>query len=203
MTEIRYEHPLRLPASWLKTHAGQRSFDSQFSRNITVREALDYLEEEIRLLVPHGIVTIFSGYEHLPNDRMRKARTSDCGVSVEIMEGTLKSMFACDKWALLEHNIYALSLALRAIRNLETWGVSTTKHLFQSFSVYHRERRKSHSAMHAQPLDDWMHALGLGPTATIEDANAVYRRRAKEIAHDEHALMELNVAMEAARQALR
>lgn len=200
MTDIRYECPLRLPAGWIKTAPSLRSYDNQFSRSLTITEALGYLEEELRLLIPKDVVTIYSGYDQLPSERGRKAVSKDTGISLLIRHADGQAMVACDKWALTEHNLYALSLSVRALRSFEPWGVASTRTMLDLFSVQ-TSSAKTTTEMEGAP--DWMVRLGLGPSATLEDANTIYRRRAKEVATDEHALMELNQAIEQARKYLR
>lgn len=200
MTAIRYISPLQLPPNWVKTPPGRRSYDNNFSRALTIKEALDFLEEEANLLAPDSSATVFSSYENLRHERGRKALNSDTSVCIKFGYDRAPVMIACDKWSLLEHNIYALSLALRAIRNLHTWGVCSPA---QALSIFSSAGQNAPSSESSPALPDWMTNLGLGPTATLEDANAIYRRRAKEVSSDEHALMELNLAMDAARKHLR
>ena len=112
-------------------------------------------------------------------------------------------MIACDHWQTLDHNMYAIHLALRAMRNFEEWGVATQSYALSLFSGNITMKDIAHELDEdGYGLPGWMMALGLGPTASIEDANAVYRRRAKELAHDEDALLELNQAIEEARRHL-
>jgi hypothetical protein len=200
MTAIRYVSPLQLPPNWVKTPPGRRSYDNNFSRALTIKEALDFLEDEANLLAPDSSATVFSSYDNLRHERGRKALNSDTSVCIKLGNDRFPAMIACDKWSLLEHNIYALSLALRSIRNFETWGVCSSEQILSIFCV---AGQKTHAPSSAPVLPDWMTDLGLGPTATLEDANAIYRRRAKLISGDEQALMELNLAMDAARKHLR
>jgi hypothetical protein len=200
MTDIRYETPLRLPAGWIKTAPSQRSYDNQFSRTMTISEALGYLQEELRQLVPQDIVTIYSGYNDLQSERGRKPVSKDTGVSILIRHTDGQAMLACDKWALTEHNLYALSLAVRSLRSFEPWGIASTRSLLELFSL--QKGTSIPVTTDAASMPHWMLYLGLGPSATLEDANAIYRRRAKEVASDEHALIELNQAIEQARRHL-
>lgn len=201
MSEIRYEAPLKMPEGWVKTPLIRRSYDNNFSRSLTISSALDYLEEEINLLAPNDLTTVYSSYDQIRSERGRRALSKDTGISVQIRRYTDQTMIACDKWALTEHNIYAMSLALRALRSFEPWGIASTSELLRFFS-HGSSARITLNEVTTDSLPQWMLKLGLGPTATLEDANAVYRRRAKEIGNDEKALVELNSAMEIARQHL-
>lgn len=201
MSEIRYEAPLKMPEGWVKTPLIRRSYDNNFSRSLTISSALDYLEEEINLLAPNDLTTVYSSYDQIRSERGRRALSKDTGISVQIRRYTDQTMIACDKWALTEHNIYAMSLALRALRSFEPWGIASTSELLRFFS-HGSSARITLNEVATDSLPQWMLKLGLGPTATLEDANAVYRRRAKEIGNDEKALVELNSAMEIARQHL-
>lgn len=201
MSEIRYEAPLKMPEGWVKTPLIRRSYDNNFSRTLSISEALDYLEEEIRLLAPQDLTTVYTSYDQIRSERGRRALSKDTGICVQIRRYTDQSMIACDKWALTEHNIYAMSLALRALRSFEPWGIASTNDIMKLFARAPSAHGNISEAL-VDSLPSWMLKLGLGPTATLEDANAVYRRRAKEIGNDEKALVELNSAMEVARQHL-
>ena len=201
MSEIRYEAPLKMPEGWIKTPLVRRSYDNNFSRSLTIAEALDYLEEEINILAPQDVTTVYTSFDQLRSERGRKALSKDTGICVQIRRYTEETLIACDKWALLEHNIYAMSIALRALRSFEPWGIASTAELMRFFASTSYQREGAPKKQ-SDALPQWMLKLGLGPTATLEDAQAVYRRRAKEVGNDEKALVELNSAMEVARRHL-
>ena len=197
--DIRYEHPLKYPPRWVPTPQNSRSQKNNFPRSLTLAEAIRYLEEEVRTWKAY-LTTVYSSYQYLNNERLRKKIANDSGVSVSIKIGLTFYHITCDKWYLIEHNIYAIHLALRAMRNIEEWGIASKESLLGLSAP--APTREMAEAAHDVQLPEWMTALGLGPTATIEDANAVYRRRAKMFVEDEEGLLGLNNAMDEARKHL-
>src|SRR5690606_15917082 len=110
---------------------------------------------------------------------------------------------ACDRWVGVEQNIYALHLALRNLRNIVLWGVGNVENVFGGYAAAVQPHASAPAAGAKAPaLESWRLTLGLGPTATLEDAQAVYRRRAKSSADNEDELMKLNLAMDEASKAL-
>ena len=206
MVEIRFECPLSLPEGWLITPVGQKSNQHNFAQSMTMTEAVTYLYEEAQQL-DVGLVKIYSNFQQLNNERSRKQIAQGNGFAIEVKFPSGVAHLACDKWMAAEHNAYALSLALRNLRQFEKWGIATTEFMFTPFMPRLQLKGGDFSAHAAHEaggveLPEWMTALGLGPTSTIEDANAIYRRRAKLLANDEQALLELNTAMDAARKRL-
>ncbi len=202
--EIRYEYPPKMPPGWHATPLNSRAHHhNSFSRTLAISEAARYLEDEILALRPTA-ATVYSAYQHLNNDRLRKKMGHDTAVSVGLKLGGKSHLIACDKWFLIEHNLYALHLSLRAVRSIEDWGAASALRMLSVFSPQIETRdREVHESIVMQDVPEWMMKLGLGPTATLEDANAVYRRRAKLVGNDEEALLLLNGAMDDARKHLR
>jgi hypothetical protein len=210
MSDIRYEFPLKMPPSWHMTPLAAREHPFNFPSPLPLDEAIRMLEDEIHAI---GIrdVAVLSNVQNLNNPRLRKTNGYNTGVSIQFGRNDSTAWLACDKWQLLEHNIYALHLALRAIKNIELWGivpaVSLIASLYGNTSTANSTStasttstaQRTANAPHDTTIPEWMVKLGLGLSADIEDAHAVYRRRAKSIANDEHALLELNDAMEQAR----
>lgn len=203
MPDIRYEHPLKLPNGWVTTPPSARIFNTAFPRTLTLAEALRLLEEEIKCF-PFVGASIYTNFQHVTSDRLRKKVGNDiAGICVSLKVYNREHMIACDHWQVLEQNAYAISLTLRTLRNLEDWGVAARSYALSLFagSISHKET--AHEAFEdVSGLPEWLLALGLGPTATLEDANAVYRRRAKELGQNEEALLKLNQAIEEARRHL-
>ena len=123
-------------------------------------------------------------------------------MAVQVKFPTGTAHLACDSWMNTEHNIYALYLALKNLRQFEKWGLATTEIMFAPFMPDSSKKIAAVATRGNDKLPDWMMLLGLGPTSTIEDANAVYRSRAKQVANDENALLDLNNAMDIARKNL-
>jgi len=198
VAEIRFEHPLKLPEGWRITPIGEKSNQHNFSHNLTLTEALTYLFEEAQQLdVP--LIKVSSNFQHVNNERTRKQISKNNGFALQVKFKSGTAHLACDNWMNPEHNVYALYLAIKNLGQFEKWGVATTEFMFAPFMP--ESHKKISAALEGDSnLPDWMIALGLGPTSTIDDANAIYRSRAKAVAHDEDALLELNNAMDIARK---
>ncbi len=197
MVAIRYEYPLKLPKNWTSTPPGQRNFNSNFPRTLTLLEAIRFFEDEINRLNADGAIC-YSNYQNLSNERLRKKIGNDSGISL-MLKTTKGSFFiACDKWSLPEQNIYALHLTLRAIINIDEWGVMNVRQTLHAFpaegSLLLQEQ------ISKQP--EWMTLLGVGPSATLDDAHALYRHKVKQCGNNEEELMRLNLAMDEAKRIL-
>jgi hypothetical protein len=203
MTEIQIESPLRLPEGWQRTLPHNAVFNEKFASNMTIEEAVRYLQDEVNSVNAHS-ATLYTNYTALLNERTRSKHGQSEGASLEIAIGAAKGFLACDKWRTLPHNIYALQLAIRHLRLFEEWGIATAEYMLVPFDRRKELRNGMHGSYKADGgVPEWMEVLGLGATATLNDANTIYRQRAKLVAHDENALIILNQAIEQARRALR
>ncbi len=203
MADIRYDSPLKLPNGWNSTPPSARSFNTSFPRTLTLSDALRFLEDEVRRF-PFTAATIYTNFQHVSNDRLRKKVGNDtAGVSLMIKCYGREHMIACDHWQLTEQNAYAIHLALRAVRNFEEWAIATQSYALSLFSGNITTKDIAYESEGRDALPQWMQDLGLGPTASIEDANAVYRRRAKALEGNEEGLLKLNQSIEEARRHLR
>lgn len=198
---IFYESPLRLPKGWTPSQSMARLLPSSFNIKTSVMDALRFLEDEIKMLgASKGVIT--SNYENLNSDRVRKKLIGSSGASIIVRIGSQEAHLACDKWADVQQNLYALHLALRNLRLMEEWGVAATYRML-TFFASDKAHTPMSGAANEMGLPAWMQTLGLGPTATLEDANAVYRRRAKGLTDDSEALLTLNTAIDEARKNLQ
>lgn len=202
MSKLLYEAPLQWPTNRPTTPRPQQKRDPDFASNVTMDEALNYLEEEVALLqLQQAMLT--TDIEHLRVDRLRKKVGPHTGAALHFKWNNQFYVAACDRWQQMEHNVYVLHLTLRQCRNMERWGVAsmdTVLCMFGGAPVAAPSYNRTTSEAIALP--DWMREMGLGPTATLEDATAIYHRRAKACAHDGDALAKLNQLMEHARKAL-
>lgn len=207
MAHLTYDAPLQWPENQPATPRARLRADSGFSPSMTLDEAVRFLTEEVNALDPQQAV-LSTDIVNIATPRNRQALGSRTGAALSIkLQGRVYS-FACDRWEKLEHNLYVLHLTLRQLRNMEKWGVASLADLLEPFST-RREKTVSHaetvsaSVQETAETADWMRILGLGSTATLEDAVAVYHRRAKRISSDSDALQSLNEAMNEARKHLR
>ena len=199
MLDINYICPLKLPRHHVSIPPNQRRGDHGFPNDLSIDQAIAYLEEEIRAL---GVsrATIYSNYDRLNSSRSRSKRDDDAAICCELRLDTHAHFLVCDRWMGAQYNLYALHLAIRAMRNIVKWGVASKEQILAGFdatadpNAAHGGQANDHTI-----LPDWMQVLGLGTSATLEDANATYRRRAKQVANEHDKLLELNQAIEAAR----
>lgn len=194
--------PMRWPAAYPATPLNRRAFNNSFPSAITLDEALAFLEDE---LVQYGAekAVVMSDYEHLTTARLRRRVGNHPGAVLEMrLPQGREYCLACDRWPILEHNLYALHLTLRQYWHMLSWGVADLDRLMQGFFI---GAAAAHVVMPSgnHSGESWRIVLGLGATANLEDAEAVYRRRAKLVAHDMEQLRELNLAIDAARKVLK
>lgn len=194
MAALRFESPLVWP-EWLPStpRASQRR-DHGLATQITLTESINFLEMEIQELGASAVM--FTDIEQPTIERLRKKVGSRTGASLQMRYHDKTYVFACDRWTTLEHNIYVMHLAIRQWRNIERWGIGSMDVLIKGFAS---NIDVVSAAVLDKTMPEWMHALGLGPTSTLDDAIAVYHRRAKQVAHDSEALSKLNILMEEVR----
>jgi hypothetical protein len=205
MTELYLEIPLRLPEGWNRTLATATVLNTQFASGVSINDAVRYLQDEVNAVNAIRSV-LYTNYSSLLSDRTRAKKGQSEGASLEISVGNTKAFLACDKWRNLAQNLYALHLAIRHVRLFEEWGIATSEYMLSPFDVRkHHAPATSNNSEKSDTQDDipdWMELLGLGRTATLADANAVYRQRAKGAAENEEAMIQLNQAIEKARRIL-
>jgi hypothetical protein len=101
-------------------------------------------------------------------------------------------VLACDRFRDLPQNIRALSLTMERLRLVADVG---------AYSLVAAVEGARALPPPKQPLD-WRGVLGLGSSATLTGANAVYRAMAKDAGEGSDRLKQLNAAIEAARKEL-
>ncbi len=201
---IQYQCPVDFPYGWERTPGGVSEYSHQFAKNMDIEDALRYLKDELTALKVERVI-ISSNYEFLDRPGKQGKRGQSEGVALHMQKGDISSHIACDKWQSVIQNVYALHLGVRHMHMFEEWGIASADYMLQMFNraetYVHKASAKVTTAS-GQELPEWMNYLGLGETATVQDANAIYRHRAKLVAHDEDKLLQLNQAIEHARKAL-
>lgn len=197
---LEISNPLYWPDHIPRTPRGRQTNLHGFSNTLTVEQALQFLDEEVvKLNVMRADLT--THIEHFNSPRLRKVENTSPAVTLSLRLPEGRYHLSCDRWLSPQHNLYALVMTLRTMAQLEGWGVIGRAEILEHF----RERVPAPAApkpVHST-LEPWRNMLGLGPTATLSDANAVYRSRAKAVGeHDLDALAHLNEAIEQARRAL-
>lgn len=202
MTELQFQSPITFPDGWVRTPPKAAKIDQSFANNMSIEDAVRYLQDEVNSINAHKAV-LHSNYDSLTNERMRNKKGHSEGVSLTLGINASGGMIACDKWYHVTQNIYALHLAVRHFRLFEDWGIATSDFLLGSFGEHSQNMSQDRNRRHTDKNPDWLAILGLGSTATLDDANVIYRHKAKLIAEDQEALLELNGAIEEARKHLR
>jgi hypothetical protein len=201
---IKYLSPLKWPAHIPSTPLTKQQNDSGFSTNMTLDDALRFLDDE---LTAAGInqATLYTEIEQITAERLRKRLSSRSGVSLQLKLFDREYTITCDKWQRIEHNIYALHLTLRNFNNMEKWGLGSLNKLIAGFGTNRAsdwDKSKSsveQPARRADDMPDCLKEFGLGSTATLDDATAIYHRRAKSLPDDAESLVELNLIMDEIR----
>lgn len=168
-------------------------------RYISVEQATRRLEREVSRL--GGTHAVLSTNVSLRLDGRPRSdeQPKDPGVALYFNYKARATVLACDSYQHVEDNIAALAAHLEALRGIERWGVGTIE---QALAGYR--------ALPADTAADWRMVLFGVKTATVgvEDVQAAYRARAKElhpdIRHDDGAAMaHLNRARDYALQELK
>lgn len=202
MVQLKFAHPLHWPNGFPRTQKWEKSINSSFKQGLTVQEALTFLYDELNELGAQK-ATLHTDYENIEQPRSMRRVGQDNGAAVNLEINERIYRLACDRWVGVEQNIYALHLALRNLRSIVLWGVGNVENAFGGYASHVPSVAEVSSApSSAAALEEWRLTLGLGPTATLEDAQAVYRRRAKSCADNQDELIKLNLAMDEASKAL-
>lgn len=205
MAHLTFDAPLRWPSTRPATPAPRQRADHGFSANMSLDESIKFLQDEIVQLNPRA-ASLSTDIENITNLRARRPIGARTGACLEIKLHNDRYTLACDRWQKLEHNIYALHLALRQLKNIERWGLADLETLLCAFAPNAGQAAAAHipsvSAGDEPSIPGWMRTLGLGPTATLDDATAVYHRRARASSGNDSKLIALNAAMAEAKKHL-
>ncbi len=195
---LQFNSPVQFPENWQRTSSP--AINRLFAQNIDIAQAIIYLEDELRDIGADTAI-LFSNFDNLNNEAKRSKRGHSEGVGLRFNAYDATIFMGCDKWATCPQNIYALSSSLRNIRMIAEAGTASMKKLLNCYNI--KEKRHINHVNSNFIAPDWLQLLGLGENATLGDANAVYRARAKLVHSDEDALIILNQAIEQARLHLR
>lgn len=215
MIVLKFTYPLQWPQHSERTSNWDKKINQTFKVGLTIQEALTFLQEELDLLGAKQAI-VNTDYENLPNPRLQRKVGQEVAACVQFKINDYVYHVACDQWLLVEQNIYTIHLMLRNIRTTIDLGIGSINQFLMGFSTRRsaevtanphlpfgeRRARTSPAAIVTPQVEEWRLALGLGPSATLEDAHATYRRRAKSAGNDQEALLQLNLAMDAATKAL-
>lgn len=192
-------NPLAWPMGWPRTPDTKRK-PSRFSyhgRDITISAAMDRLERELghlgatEPLLSSNLKLSLSGVPY-----SGQGEPADRGIAVYFKLKGADRVLACDRYLTAAANIAAIANHIDALRRIDRYGVGTIE---QAFAGY--------AALPPPSVDnrpEWRKTLGFHPTARVtpEDVNLNYRTLAKKDPGNEHRLLDLNLAREAAMREL-
>ena len=196
MNPLHFKTPIKWPSYIQCTPSQEQSYNHDYKSDLTMEEALGFLEEEIKEIKANS-ATLYSDVDNIQTGGLRRNLTGKPAVSLEINIKGTEYFLVCDRWRLLQHNIYALHLIIRHYRMMERFGVAPLERLMQGFT-----RQAAYQKSGLVAAKDWRILLPLAADATLDDAHAVYRARAKKIAQDPEKLLELNMAFDEAKKEL-
>lgn len=81
-------------------------------------------------------------------------------------------VLACDKWDLVEDNLWSVAKHVDALRGQQRWGVGNIEQAFAGYTAL--------PPGHPASPDPWWSVLGVGPTASEELIRDAYRALAKQ-----------------------
>ncbi|MBM3617766.1 MAG: hypothetical protein FJX23_04395 [Alphaproteobacteria bacterium] len=202
MTDLKFAHPIQWPSDQQLTQKYEKSINRSFSAGMTTAEAIGFLQEEVNALGGVKEAVLLTDFEDIdkPARTRRVGHDNAAVVRLKLANGTYR--LACDRWVSVEQNIYALHLGLRNIRSNVGYGVGDLAKALGGYGTAAASGAAAPGGASGKSLEEWRLVLGLGHTATIDDAHAVYRRRAKAAANDQDELVRLNLAMDEAAKEL-
>ena len=196
--------PLSWPASKERTPAWKRQTPKFGTGNyargsFTIDEATRMLKAEVERLGARGL--ILSTNLRLRNDCLpysNQKMPEDPGAAVYFKLDGRDTVLACDKWAKVQDNIFAITKHIDALRGQDRWGVGSREQAFAGFAALPPPIQGE------PPARSWRQVFGVAGLTNINigAVNHLYRKLAKERHGDEDALRELNIARDQAREEL-
>lgn len=216
-------YPLNWPFGWKRTQASDRKKsgfteaatvtrfgyetvnghyqrvgkDVRGTKTVSMRTACARLEDQLTRLGAEDVV-LSTNVELTIGGEPRADRRApdDPGAAVYFKLDGKERTLACDKWLSVPENICAIANHIDCLRRVERYGVGT---LAQAFTGY--------DALPAPGADNrpaWRAILGFHPHSRVtpEDVNLNWRTLAKKDPNNEHRMLDLNLAREAALREL-
>lgn len=185
-------YPLAWPVGWARTRHPQRA---RYSQDRTLAQAREEVISGVRLM--GGARLIISSNLELRMDGLPwsgQRQPTDKGIAVYFNYKGKPVAFACDKWATIEDNLWAVKLTIDAMRQIERSGVSEL--LERAF--------KGFDALPAPSGAAWWEILGVSAISPIDDIKAAFRTLARkhhpDMGGDSNEFLKITAAYEAAKQ---
>jgi hypothetical protein len=145
-----------------------------------------------------GVRDIVISTNRKPYSRSQ-ASPEDPGAAAYFIRNGRETVIACDKFTRLEHNIRAIGLTIKGLRDAERWGTEVTEAAFAGYAALPA------AVITPPPQRPWHEVLEVSPTASIEIIEASYRTLARRAHPDqggsEAAFAELSRALLEAKAA--
>lgn len=161
------KYPLTWPDLWPRTKPHQRQVSAFADRSVA--RAIDFVLKELDRLGASSV--IISSNLQLRRDGLpmsTQRRPDDPGIAVYFRLKGEPRVLACDKWTLVEDNLWAIGKHIEAVRGQQRWGVGT---LEQAFAGY--------AALPA-PAVNWWEILRVNRAAPIHEIRTAYHDLAKQ-----------------------
>lgn len=204
-------YPLSWPLGWPRKPAGQRK-RAKFTKGewktyssgtgsymdksaLTVPQGLGRLHLELERLGAREIIVSTNVELNTSGDpRGGRRDPDDPGAAVYFKLNKKDRVLACDSWDRTADNLAAVAAHIDAIRRIDRYGVGT---LDQAFAGY--DALPPPSADNRPP---WRGVLGIKPETPVtrEIVSVFYRSACKRAGNDQGALLQLNLARDAALQ---
>jgi hypothetical protein len=214
-------HPLNWPFGWKRTSAADRrrspfsetadvarqrynpatqkyeTVNARATKRIGMRAAVTRLQDQLDRLGATDIVLSTNVELTLMGEpHAGRVNPSDVGVACYFRLLRADRVLACDCWQTVAENIAAIANHIDALRRIDRYGVGTIQQAFAGYDALPPPSADNRPA--------WRATLGFRPESrvTVDDINLNYRTLAKKDPTNEHRLLDLNLAREAALREL-
>ena len=189
--------PLSWPHGWPRCDDLKSSRFKSHGRDITISAAIDRLENQlVRLGATDSLLSsnLKLGMTGVPLSG--QAEPKDRGVAVYFKLDGADRVLACDRYLSCAGNIAAIANHIDALRRIERYGVGTVAQAFAGYAAL--------PPPGAENRPPWRAMMEFGPNdrVTADVVQARYRSLAKLVATNEGALLNLNLARDAAMREL-
>lgn len=190
-------YPLSWPPAWKRNQVRSRSNFGNHSVDRTTSEIL----HQLKLLGVGNYNVVISTNIELRRDGLPRSNgpaPADPGVAVYFKLKNRPCVLACDKWAHVEDNLWAIAKDIEAQRGRIRWGVGSVEQAFAGYTALPAPGESGAPA--------WYNVLGVSASATFEQARSAYITKAQAAHPDKggsnEAMHVLNSAWDQARKAI-
>lgn len=184
------------PLAWPEGRQRWQGWREIAKFKVSEAQAVAELHEQLEAL---GADDVVISTNRKPYSRSQ-ANPDDPGAAVYFMRKGRETVIACDKFNRLEHNIRAIGLTIKGLRDAERWGTEVTEAAFVGYSAL---PASIVTPPPSQPRP-WHEVLEVSPTASLETIDAAYRSLARKAHPDQggsaEAFAELSRALREAKK---